>query len=107
MTTLKIDIDSRRKPSRASVLQRARIAQLEVVGITDLRSPSGRGWHRYIAVRPAPTSALEVVVLQLLFGSDPIRESFNYVRAKMVDRKQVSAFFAKRWDTFYETSRGK
>lgn len=106
-TMLLVDIDTRRKPSRASVLQRARIAQLEVVGITDLRSPSGRGWHRYIAVRPAPTSALEVVALQLLFGSDPVREAFNFVRAKLVDRKQVSAFFAKRWDTFYETSRGR
>src|SRR3979490_1622340 len=107
MTTLKIDIDSRRKPSRASVLQRARIAQLEVVGITDLRSPSGRGWHRYLVVRPAPTSALEVVALQLLFGSDPLREAFNLHRARLVDAKQVSKFWRDRWNTTYETSKGK
>lgn len=104
---LKVDVDGRRKLSRRALLQRARIAQVELVGVTDLRSPSGRGWHRYLVVRPAPQTALETVALQLLFGSDPIREAFNITRARLVDRKQVSAFWRARFNTLYETSKGK
>jgi len=104
---LKIDVDRLRgRLSKDELWRRARIAQLELVGVTDVRSPSGRGWHRYIVVRPAPQTALEVVALQLLFGSDPIREAMNFVRARLVDRKEVSAFWRARWNTLYETSRG-
>src|SRR5882762_6517679 len=104
---LKIDVDSRRRLSRKALLQRARIAQVELVGVTDLRSPSGRGWHRYLVVRPAPKTALETVALQLLFGSDPVREAFNLTRARLVDGKAVSAFWRARFNTLYETSKGR
>lgn len=105
---IKVDVDrARGRLSKDELWRRAKIAQLELVGVTDVRSPSGRGWHRYIVVRPAPQTALEVVALQLLFGSDPLREAFNITRARLVDAKQVSAFWRKRWSTFYETSQGK
>lgn len=105
---LKIDVDRPRgRLSRAALLQRARIAGVELLGVTDVRSPSGRGWHRYLAVRPAPRTAIETVALQLLFGSDPIREAFNLTRARLVDRGQVSKFFAARFNTLYATSKGR
>lgn len=127
---LKVDVDASRKLSRAALEQRARIAHVVILSVTDVRSPSGRGWHRTIAVErlgrgpsktvgantlgtvsrsPYPTqfSALEVVALQLLFGSDPIREAFNLHRARLVDAGQVPRFFARRWNTLYDTSRGK
>ena len=105
---IKVDVDrARGRLSKDELWRRAKIAQLELVGVTDVRSPSGRGWHRYIVVRPAPQTALEVVALQLLFGSDPIREAFNITRARLVDRKEVSAFWRARFNTLYETSKGR
>lgn len=64
--------------------------------------------RRSTALSGAPAfSALECVALHLLFGSDPIREAFNLHRARLVDSKQVSAFWRARWNTTYATRRGK
>lgn len=112
---LKVDVDSSRKLSRRALERRARIAHVRIVAVADVRSPSGRGWHRRIAVerlewavrvRPVPFSPLEVVALQLLFGSDPIREAFNLHRARLVQAGQVPRFFRTRWNTLYATRKG-
>jgi len=49
----------------------------------------------------------EVVFLQLLCGSDPIREAFNWHRARLVQTRKVSPYWRRRWNTFYATRRGK
>ena len=138
---LKIDVDGNRKLSRAELERRARIVHVEIVAVTDTRSPSGRGWHRRIEIErvggidllggklvrparladstvahdtsdrklapPTPFSPLEIVALQLLFGSDPIRECFNFHRARLVEAGQVSRFWARRWNNLYPTKNGK
>lgn len=104
---VKVDVDHRRKLSRRELDRRAVCALVRIVAVDDRRSPSGRGWHRRITVEPAPKTAMETVALQLLFGSDVVREAFNIQRARLVDAQQVSPFFAQRWNRFYATSNGK
>jgi hypothetical protein len=150
LAVLKIDVDGPRRLPMRELRRRARLARVTILGITDRRSPSGRGWHREIEIcrclgrrdcregqriwgtttrrRPAPPvggakcglvthsntthvgrtfSALELVALQLLFGSDPLREACNLTRARLVDTRRVSAWWRARWNTFYDTSRGR
>lgn len=103
---LRIDLDGRRLPLRVMMARLAR-ANRRLVALGERRSPSGRGWHQWIQVRPAPRSAIEIVALQLLLGSDPLREAYNIVRALAVDGKQVSRFWRcqDRWNVLYRWSR--
>jgi hypothetical protein len=61
------------------------------------------------ALSPGPEkfSPRETVFLQLLFGSDPIREAFNWHRARLIAAGQVARFWAERWNTLYSTSGGR
>jgi hypothetical protein len=107
---LKLDLDHRRRLPRQELDRRARIVHLEIVTIKDERSPSGRGWHRTLTVRAIDGGrwrAADQVAVQLLLGSDPIREAFNLHRARLVDAKQVSSYWRSRWNVFYATSRGR
>lgn len=106
--TIKVDVDTLRgRLSGEELAARAVCAKVRIVQVDDRRSPSGRGWHRRITVEPAPRTAMETVALQLLFGSDPVREAFNVQRARLVDGGKVSKFFAQRWNRLYVTSGGK
>lgn len=68
--------------------------------ITRRRSPSGNGWHVVISVEPEPESPVEVVALQAILGSDPLREACNLHRAKMFPT--VSPFWQDRWNVLYK-----
>ena len=46
--------------------------------------PSTNGWHAKIELDPAPSSPMEIVALQAVCGSDPLRESCNVQRAREV-----------------------
>jgi hypothetical protein len=50
---------------------------------------------------------VEVVALQLLLGSDPLREAYYIARARAVDAGEVSRFWRqlKRWNVFYRSDR--
>lgn len=105
---LKIDVDTRSgRLSMEELTRRAACAKIRIVTVDDRPSPSGRGWHRRITVDPAPRTAMETVALQLLLGSDVVREAFNVQRARLVDAGAVSPFFAVRWNRLYATSGGR
>lgn len=102
---LKLDHDAHnsRRLSLREIVRRAERANLTVERLWQRRSPGGRGWHRLISVTPAPATAAEVVALQLLFGSDPLREAYCYNRARMVDRRAVPEYWRLQdsWDVLY------
>jgi len=99
---LKLDLDGkqlhtldwmRRRLDRANRVLKAWLVE---------ESPSGRGWHQWVIVYPHPTSALEMVALQLLLGSDPLREAYNINRARAVDFSgHVPDWWRARWNVFY------
>lgn len=97
---IKLDYDAERLSSEL-LEQRAERACVTIRSVTIRKSPSGRGWHVELEVSPAPSSAMEAVALQLLFGSDPLREAYNINRARKVDRGNVPAFWRGRWNVLY------
>jgi len=66
------------------------------------RSPSRKGWHLRVELRKEPRP-MEVVALQLLLGSDPLREASNMRRAKGLRR--APAFWRARWNVLYQRGR--
>lgn len=101
---LKLDNDpyAPRLPLK-ELVKRARKAGLTLVALAERRSPSGRGWHRWVLVSPAPRSCMEVVALQLLFGGDPYREAWLINRARAIDGGAVRGYWARpdNWNVFY------
>lgn len=67
------------------------------------RSPSGKGWHLVVDTDPLPGSEMEVVALQAVLGSDPLREACNVMRARNVGR--VGPFWRTRWNVLYRGKR--
>lgn len=100
---LKIDVDGGRPLRLAVLVQRLARARRSMLRMAQRRSPSGKGWHLWVWVRPAPRSAQEVVALQLLCGSDPEREAYNLNRASLVDRGRVPRYWWRRWNVLYAT----
>ena len=98
---LKIDIDSGKPLPIMTMIQRAARAGFVIHALAQWRSPSGRGWHLLVELEPEPTTAMETVALQLLFGSDPNREAYNLNRARQVDAGAVDPYWAKRWNVLY------
>lgn len=45
---------------------------------------STNGWHGKVELEPAPGSPMEIIALQAVCGSDPMRESCNVNRAREV-----------------------
>lgn len=108
-----VKLDHDRHAPRLSlreIVKRAKRANLRLVALGERRSPSGRGWHRWLIVSPAPRTAAQVVALQLLFGSDPYREAYLYNRARRIDAGKVKGYWKQQdhWDyLFTPTRRGK
>lgn len=101
---LRLDHDPYCPPlTMRELLKRARRANVRIVELIERRSPSGRGCHRIVKIRPAPRSAMQVVALQLLFGSDPYREAYLYNRARLVDARRVGRYWRKSdsWNVLY------
>jgi hypothetical protein len=101
---LKVDVDHQRKLSFNALADRLKKCNRRLAWVVERRSPSGRGWHRWIGVWPRPQTAVETVALQLLCGSDPHREAYLLNRALKVDSREVSHFWSARWNTFYKNS---
>lgn len=101
MNPLKIDVDRCAPLRLRELVKRAARANRKLLCLCQWRSPSGKGWHLLVWVRPAPRSASETVALQLLLGSDVYREAYNLNRARAVDAGQVSPFWRRRWNVLY------
>lgn len=105
LALLKLDVDRRRKPSRRTISFRLRRAGYELRFMMLRRSPGGNGWHVWLEVSPRPTSPLEVVALQAILGSDPLREAVTLYRAK---QWRHTPTFAKSWfNVLYGPSRAR
>jgi hypothetical protein len=92
---VKLDIDHGGPRSLALLHHRLiRAGYRSVRWISYQRSPSGTGWHVMVLPVPAPRSAVEVVALQLLLGSDPEREAAVLHRARQYARTPA---FARGW----------
>lgn len=63
-------------------------------------SPSGRGIHVRILTHEEMRSPLEVVALQAICGSDPVREAFNVRRVRSLTR--VPRWWSERWNVLYQ-----
>lgn len=99
---LRCDYDGKRPPPLVRVCWLLARAGYRVQSLSERRSPGGQGWHVEVALTPAPRTCVEVVALQAVLGSDPAREACNVTRARMVDTKQVSRFWARRWNVLYQ-----
>lgn len=62
---------------------------------------STNGWHGTVYITPPTSSRIETVALQLVCGSDPLRESCNVQRARVCDSGTVSDFWLERWNVLY------
>lgn len=62
-------------------------------------SPSGTGTHIKLWVVPEPSSAMEVVALQAILGSDPYREASNLGRVRVLD--ELPEYWRTRWNVLY------
>lgn len=100
---LKLDWDAERGPlTRRTVAWRLGRAGYRVVTFAERPSPSGTGRHVLLRVTPPPRSALEVVALQLLLASDPLREACNLRRARLLDRGAMPAWAAEGFNVLYQ-----
>lgn len=99
-TVLRLDYD-RLCPPRDSyrrVVAALRWLRLRPLAIVYRRT--ARGWHVKVAVSRR-CSALVVVALQAIMGSDPRRETFNLVRARVLPR------VPSEWRTRYSVLFGR
>jgi hypothetical protein len=103
---LKVDVDGGRPLPLGVMLARCARAKRRVLRLAESVSPSGKGWHVWVWVSPPPRTAVEVVALQLLLGSDPLREAYYVQRARAVDAGEVSRYWRKydRWNVFYRAA---
>ena len=97
---LKIDWDTHAdRLALGEIMRRLRRAGYRPSWLSECRSRSGRGWHVVMRVRPAPTSATEVVALQALLGSDARREACNLYRA--LSMSSAPQWMRDRWNVLY------
>lgn len=101
---VKLDIDSSRKrPTVDAVIRKLDRAGYRLVCMWERRSPGGKGWHIGLTVEPRPRSAVEVVALQAILGSDPWREAVTLQRARCYHKTPP---FARGWfNVLYEPCR--
>lgn len=79
---IKVDLDGEPPLSIRDVTRLLRRAGYTPLALAITRSPSGNGYHMVVHVSPRPTSAMEVVALALLLGSDVNREAMQLFRAR-------------------------
>ena len=102
---LKLDIDRQRPPSMRIIEHRLNRAGYELLATARRRSPGGKGWHLWLEVSPSPRSPVEVVALQAILGSDPLREAVTLARALVWDRTPV--FAREWWNVLYAPDRAR
>lgn len=108
LVTVKLDHDAHnsRRLALAEMVRRAERANLTIEWLHERRSASGRGWHRVVQVWATDqVSASQLVALQLLFGSDPLREAYNFNRALAVDGGRAPDYWQAQdaWDVLYKS----
>lgn len=108
VVSVKVDHDARNSPRLwlRELVRRAERANVVIEAVRERRSASGEGWHRIIYTRTrGPVSASQIVALQLLFGSDPLREAYNFNRARVVDAGLNDSYWRSQeaWDILYKS----
>lgn len=98
---VKLDIDGRVAPDLWTLTKKADRAGVRIVLLSQVRSPSGRGWHMTLRVDPRPRTAMEVVALQAVFGGDLWREAVQVQRARVMRR--APAFMRDAWNVLYQS----
>ena len=97
---LKIDLDAGDPfGTKRMIAHRLARAGYRRTACTYRRSPSRTGWHIRLTVEPQPQTAIEVVALQAILGSDPLREACNLRRAHTFPK--ASPFWRDRWNVVY------
>jgi hypothetical protein len=61
-------------------------------------SKTRRGWH-VAALSMEKFKPIELVALQAIFGSDPMREAMDFYRARNIHK--ADAFWKTRWNIIY------
>lgn len=103
---IKLDVDARQEPPDLQVVsQLLERAGYRVESWTQRSSPGGNGWHVIIEVVPRPTTAMEVVALQAICGSDPWREAISVVRARSFVK--APKFMRDRWNVLYRPDKAR
>lgn len=98
---LKVDIDPGQELlSLEHLAKLLRRSGKRILWMRQERSGSGKGWHLTIRVSPPCSSAMEVVALQAVLGSDRYREACNVLRVRNLGR--VSRYWRERWNVFYD-----
>ena len=98
---LKLDVDQPRRLPLREILAKLGRAGYELLALGESRSPGGKGWHYWLHVHPAPRSAMEVVALQAILGSDVYREACVLRRAQSLGR--VPSFARAWWNVLYRS----
>ena len=102
---LRVDYDSPGRGRQAPLVPYRKIvarllrAGYEVQEYTRRRSPGGRGWHVIIRLKPEPRDPMEVVALQAICGSDPLREASNVQRVRSLPG--LGKFWGDKWNVLY------
>lgn len=86
LAILKLDVDRMRKPSASKFAHLLSRAGHSLLSVAYRRSPGGKGWHVWLEVEPRPRSMVEVIALQAILGSDPMREAVTLMRARGLRR---------------------
>lgn len=86
LAILKLDVDRMRKPSASKFAYLLSRAGHSLLSVAYRRSPGGKGWHVWLEVEPRPRSMVEVIALQAILGSDPMREAVTLMRARGLRR---------------------
>lgn len=102
---LKLDVDRARCPTWKRLRFILSRGGYGLNGVIARKSPSGKGWHLWIEVTPRPRTRVEVVALQAILGSDPLREAVTLMRAKATAR--MPAWADNWWNVLYQPSRAR
>lgn len=96
---VKLDVDRAKAPTVMRLVRLCDRAGITINWLRQSRSPGGKGWHIVLDVSPRPRTAMEVVALQVVLGSDPWREAVSVQRARVFP--VAPSFMRDRWNVLY------
>lgn len=98
---LKLDIDKgMHRPTLYELQRMLGRAGYSISWMMEKCSKSRTGFHIVLAVVPRPRTAMEVVALQAILGSDPNREACNALRARQWSK--LTKYWRDRWNILYK-----
>lgn len=100
-----VDIDGRSQPVRLTIPYIFSICR--IVGIKPLATRyhrTKRGWHITLFMGDESPSLTrnDIVTMQSILGSDPMREALNLMRVRAMRGKRVPKFWKQRWNILYD-----